>query len=140
MRRKLKFSPIVATLFAISSSTDFPDWLLATFRESILSKPTANSATFLTKFWKISFLDTKSVSEFISIAAPCVPFTQTAVKPSAATLPAFFAAAARPLVLSQSTADSKSPFVSNSAFLQSIMPAPVFSLKSLTSDADIDIT
>jgi len=51
--------------------------------------------------------------------------------------PAFLAAAARPLVRSQSIAASMSPWVSPSAFLQSIMPAPVRSRNSLTFAAVI---
>src|SRR5512139_1775354 len=57
--------------------------------------------------------------------------------PSEAVLPAFLAAVARPLCLRRSTAFSKSPALSTSAFLHSIMPAPVFSRRSLTASADI---
>src|SRR5690606_37414459 len=57
------------------------------------------------------------------------------IRPSAATRPAFLAAAASPFVRSQSTASSMLPPVSFRAFLQSIMPAPVCSRSSLTSDA-----
>ncbi len=53
-------------------------------------------------------------------------------RPSAAVRLDFFSAAARPLVRSQSSAASMSPAVSLSAFLQSIMPAPLFSRRSLT--------
>ena len=59
----------------------------------------------------------------------------TPISPSAATRPAFFAAAARPFLRSQSTAASMSPSVSPSARLQSIIPAPVLSRNSLTSVA-----
>src|SRR3954454_4491529 len=55
--------------------------------------------------------------------------------PSVAIRPAFLAGELKPFTLSHSTALSKSPFVSFRAFLQSIMPALVFSLNSLTSDA-----
>src|SRR5690606_8737112 len=58
-------------------------------------------------------------------------------RPSAATRPAFLAAAARPLVRSQSIDASMSPLFSASAFLQSIMPAPVRSRGSLTRAAVI---
>ena len=54
------------------------------------------------------------------------------IRPSPATRPAFLAAAARPFLRSQSIAASRSPPVSASAFLQSIMPAPVCSRSSLT--------
>src|SRR3546814_8493645 len=50
---------------------------------------------------------------------------------------AFLAAAARPLVRSQSIDASMSPWFSASAFLQSIMPAPVRSRSSLTRAAVI---
>src|SRR3546814_20592302 len=49
----------------------------------------------------------------------------------------FRSADAKPFLRSQSTAASKSPPVSTSAFLQSIMPAPVFSRSSLTKPAVI---
>src|SRR6185437_4538793 len=48
---------------------------------------------------------------------------------------AFLAAFARPFLRSQSTAASMSPCVSPSAALQSIIPAPVFSRRSLTIEA-----
>src|SRR5580700_11544696 len=51
--------------------------------------------------------------------------------------PDFLAAAARPFLRSQSTADSMSPSVSVRAFLQSIMPAPVLSRRSFTRAAVI---
>jgi hypothetical protein len=60
-----------------------------------------------------------------------------AIKPSDATLPDFLAAFAKPFVLSQSIEDSISPLFSLRAFLQSIMPAPVLSLNSLTNDAEM---
>src|SRR5215472_3709065 len=59
--------------------------------------------------------------------------------PSAATLAAFFCAEARPFFLRTTTASSMSPFASTSAFLQSIIPAPVFSRSSFTVDALISI-
>src|SRR3546814_1058656 len=74
--------------------------------------------TVSTKLWKLSLRATKSVSELTSTAAPAVPSTTTPTRPSVATRPDFLAAAARPLVRSQSTAASRSPFVSFSAFLQ----------------------
>jgi hypothetical protein len=61
----------------------------------------------------------------------------TATRPSAAVRPDFLAALARPLVRSQSTAASMSPSVSVSAFLASIMPAPVDSRSSFTCAAVI---
>ena len=63
------------------------------------------------------------------------PRRRRPTRPSAATRPLFLAALARPFLRSQSIAASISPSVSLSAFLQSIMPAPVFSRRSLTSPA-----
>src|SRR5699024_4202271 len=57
--------------------------------------------------------------------------------PSAATRSDFFSALARPLLRSCSTAASMSPSVATSAFLHSIMPAPVRSRSSLTCAAEI---
>jgi hypothetical protein len=61
----------------------------------------------------------------------------TPIKPSAAIRPAFFAALANPFLRSQSTAASRSPSLSPSAALQSIMPAPVLSRSSFTMFAVI---
>ncbi len=95
----------------------------------------ARDDSVLANVWKSSLRDTKSVSELSSTSAPNVPETLIATKPSEATRPDFFAAAARPLVRNQSIAASISPFVSLSAFLQSIMPAPDFSRSSFTNAA-----
>src|SRR3990167_2296394 len=59
--------------------------------------------------------------------------------PSDTVLAALFAADARPFSLRYTTASSILSLVSARAFLQSIIPAPVFSLKSLTRLADISI-
>ena len=86
---------------------------------------------------RATHLNGKPVSELISTATP-LPFeTATPIRPSAATRSAFLAALASPLVRSQSTAASMSPFVSVSAFLASIMPAPVESRSSFTIAAVI---
>src|SRR5262249_19563137 len=50
--------------------------------------------------------------------------------------PAFFAAPVMPFFRSHSSALAKSPSFSASAFLQSIIPAPVFSRSSFTIAAD----
>src|SRR6185437_14433776 len=63
------------------------------------------------------------------------PLTRPATRPSAAARSDFLAAFDSPLVRSQSMAASRSAPVSCSAFLQSIMPAPDFSRRSLTSAA-----
>src|SRR4029077_12872849 len=59
------------------------------------------------------------------------------MRPSAATRPAFLAAFDRPFLRSQSCAACMSPPLSVSAALQSIMPAPVDSRRSLTIAAVI---
>ncbi len=92
------------------------------------------------KAWNCSLRATKSVSLLTSTTAPLVPKAATATKPSEATRLAFFAASAKPLVRSQSTADWISPSVSVKAFLQSIMPAPVLPRSSLTMAAEIGVT
>jgi len=81
-----------------------------------------------------SFLATKSVSAFTSTKDPTFPssVTYASTIPSAATLLDFLAAFAIPLSLNSSIAFSISPSVSVKTFLQSIIPAPVFSLKSFT--------
>ena len=98
------------------------------------SAPTSSAtlAIILTRPWNRSLRATKSVSELTSTTTPLVPLTATPIRPSAATRPAFLAALERPFLRSQSTAASMSPPVSLSAALQSIMPAPVVSRRSLT--------
>src|SRR5438105_15389031 len=59
--------------------------------------------------------------------------------PSAAMRVAFFWAEARPFFLRMVIASSISPFASTRAFLQSIIPAPVFSRRSFTFDALISM-
>ena len=59
------------------------------------------------------------------------------MRPSRASRPAFFSAAATPRSRSKATALSRSPPVSSSARLQSMKPAPVRSRSSLTSPAEI---
>ena len=72
----------------------------------------------------------------LSMAAACGA-DATPTSPSAVTRPDFLAAADRPFLRSQSIACSTSPPVWPSAFLQSIMPAPVFSRRSFTRAAVI---
>ena len=81
-----------------------------------------------------SFLATKSVSALTSTTAPTFLSSDTyaATNPSDAILSAFLAAFAIPLSRNSSIAFSSSPFVSVKTFLQSIIPAPVFSLNSFT--------
>ena len=94
-------------------------------------------ATSRTTAWKSAFRATKSVSALISTIAALPGAVAIPISPSAAVRPALRWAWARPVLRSQSTAASSSPSVSVSAFLQSIMPAPVLSRSCLTSAAVI---
>ena len=97
------------------------------------------SAIFLTNPWNSAFLATKSVSELTSTIAAVSPSNTKAVKPSAAIRSAFLAAFAIPFSLNQSNDFSMSPSQASKAFLQSIIPAPVFSRNSFTKLAVIAI-
>ena len=132
-------SPMVATACLIASSTVPAPSLAALTAASEPSVASAASATPETSFWKSALRATKSVSELTSTITARPGAVAMPMRPSAATRPAFFAALARPLVRSQSTAASMSPLVSVSADLQSIMPAPVFSRSSFTIPALIAI-
>ena len=132
------FSPIVRIFsLSISSTVISVPVYLSALRASISAG--FSSATIFarsaTNVLKSAFLATKSVSELTSIRAPTEPssVTYASTRPSAAILPAFFSAAARPFSLRYSTAFSISPLDSVRAFLQSIIPQPVLSLKSFTS-------
>ena len=133
------FSPILRILSSRSAfmsrieTTSSPSPALSTSTVSALS------ATACTNSWNTSFLATKSVSELTSTTTAVFPSIATFAIPSAAILAAFFSALAAPLFLSTSTAASISPLVSVSAFLQSIIPAPVSSLNSFTMLAVIAI-
>ena len=133
------FSPMVATASVTESATDLPvDGRVSA--ASLAMSPSAESATEaapLTRAWKPSLRATKSVSEFSSTTAPRVPSVATPIRPSAAVRPDFLAALERPFLRSQSTAASMSPPFSVSAALQSIMPAPVFSRRSFTWEAEM---
>ena len=95
------------------------------------------SAQVSTNSMKLAFFATKSVSALISMTTPTLPQSQTFANatPSAAILLAFLTEAARPFSRRSSAAFSMSPFASVSAFLQSIIPQPVFALSVATSFA-----
>src|SRR5829696_7175878 len=133
-RRTVMFSPIVAMSSCSRSLIVVfePGKCAASSASTVPSPISASFAASRAKAWNWSFLATKSVSEFTSTTAAMWPEDSTAISPSAAMRPAFFAALARPFLRSQSTAASRSPLVSLRAFLQSIMPAPVFSRRSFT--------
>ena len=95
------------------------------------------SAQVSTNSVKLAFFATKSVSALTSMTTPILPQSETFANatPSAAILLAFLTEAARPFSRRSSVAFSMSPFASASAFLQSIMPQPVFALSVATSFA-----
>src|SRR6266481_3602626 len=131
------FSPMVAIASAMAVSTV----TLPTFAALIFSTsaPTwsATCAIILTSPWNCSLRATKSVSELTSTTTPLLPAVSAPIRPSAATRPAFFAAFDSPFLRSQSCAACMSPALSVRAALQSIMPAPVDSRRSLTIAAVI---
>ena len=95
------------------------------------------SAAFATpaaNCWKSFSRATKSVSQFTSTTAARATVAGALDhdrRPSAAMRVAFLSAFARPALRISSAAASRSPLVSTSAFLHSIMPAPVRSRSTL---------
>src|SRR3954470_14100606 len=122
--RALSLSTSAATVWpstsvASSASTSAGFWVSTTSR--------SRSASFT----KSAFLATKSVSQSSSSSAPSLLTTTPLVVERSRRLPTSLA----PLIRRNSTALSYSPSASVSAFLQSIMPAPVASRRRLTSAA-----
>ncbi len=140
-RRNEIFSPIFATFSFTTSPRGTPPspGRSSASSTSFGSFPFTAAATVRTNSRKSSVLATKSVSQFTSTSAADPGATWAATTPSDAILDAFFAAAARPFLRSTSTAVSMSPPDSVRAFLQSIIPAPVFSRSSRTISAVICI-
>mmetsp|Transcript_13368 Transcript_13368/g.35781 ORF Transcript_13368/g.35781 Transcript_13368/m.35781 type:complete len:232 (-) Transcript_13368:2436-3131(-) len=89
----------------------------------------------LTSWLNASLAATKSVSQLTSSITPSREpgWMYLATTPSAANLPAFLSALARPFLRSQSEAFSMSMLHSARAFLQSIMPAPDLRRSSCTA-------
>src|SRR5690606_35372066 len=139
MRRIWMFSPILEISAARPSSTVSPEASLASFSDSmsVPSTGSAASATALVKATKLSSLATKSVSELISTRTALPPLWAVETRPSAVTRLAFLSALASPDLRRASAAASMSPLLSVSAFLHSIIPAPVRSRSSLTIEAVI---
>src|SRR5690606_14747157 len=136
------FSPTLATSSVRAASTDRPSGNVAdaSAATSSTSPSRTSAATACANAAKFSSLATKSVSELTSTIAARLPSVAITTRPSAATRPDFFSALAWPAFRRYSTAASMSPPVSASAFLQSIMPAPVRSRSSFTCDALIGIS
>ena len=88
---------------------------------------------------KASLPATKSVSHFSFAIAPTLPRITKATTPWLFSRSSRFALAARPFSRSHCLASSILPLFSSSAFLQSIMPAPVESRRVFTSLAVYDI-
>ena len=96
------FSPILAILAVRTSATVASSYAIALNASiSFVSAVNASFASPSTKATNSSFLDTKSVSELTSTKAAVLQSSEKAIltKPSAATLPAFFAALASPFSL-----------------------------------------
>ena len=98
-------------------------------------------ATSSTNSINLSVLAAKSVSTLISTTTPTFLASSIFVytRPSAAILPDFLAAFARPFSRRFLIAASTSPFVSSSALLQSIIPQFVSSFNCFTACAEIAI-
>src|SRR5579863_961008 len=133
------FSPILAISARRRSSMLSPLGSLAAASAASVAgfSVSAACATACAKARKSCSRATKSVSQLISTIAAArssadLPATTT---PSAATRVAFLSALARPCLRMSSAAASRSPLVSTSALLHSIMPAPVRSRSCLTASA-----
>src|SRR5579863_8175355 len=131
------FSPMVAIASEMAVSTVTLPILAALIFSTSAPTSSATCAIILTNPWKCSLRATKSVSELTSTTTPLVPAVSAPISPSAATRPAFLAAFDSPFLRSQSIDACMSPLFSVRAALQSIMPAPVVSRRSLTIAAVI---
>ena len=102
---------------------------------------TASASIAFANVENSSFLATKSVSQVREIKVPVFPSSLTLVTttPSLVSRSALEAETFCPFFLRISIAFSKSPSASVRAFLQSIIPAPVFCLNLFTSCAVIAI-
>ena len=96
----------------------------------------------LASSWNSDLLATKSVSQLTSTKIPNFPpiCIYASTIPSVAMRPDFLAAVTKPFFFKASSAFAKSPLASCNAFLQSIIPADVFSLNSFTIFAEISAT
>src|ERR1700716_4360433 len=131
------FSPMVAMASVIARSTVISPTFAALIFSTSAPTLSATCAIILTRPWNWPLRATKSVSELTSTTTPLVPDVSAPISPSAATRPDFFAAFDKPFLRSQSIAACMSPSFSASACLQSIMPTPVVSRRSLTIAAVI---
>ena len=132
------FSPITPVCSINFSATEIP-LKSAAKNSSFELKFKAKLAISVAIFTKLSFIPTKSVSQFNVITTPVVfaSFTTAIAAPSVDSLSDLFAATFCPFLRRFSIAKSKSPSDSTNAFLQSIIPAPVIVLNLFTSAAVI---
>src|ERR1700682_421273 len=133
------FSPIFATSARRRSSMLSPDGSFASPSPARLAgcEVRAQSATACAKARKPCSRATKSVSQLISTMAAVRASADlaTTTTPSVASRAAFLSALACPCLRMSAAAASRSPLASTSAFLHSIMPAPVRSRSCLTASA-----
>src|SRR5437588_3623600 len=138
--------PFTASNRAVPATTTFSPSLPASSARSVSSSASAPgppastaSSTLRAKARNSSLFETGSVSEPTATIVPLLPSaaTRSITLPSVVARPARFAAVAMPCSRRSRLAASRSPFVSCSARLQSIIPAPVWSRSSLTSFAEI---
>ncbi len=122
------FSPSFAT-----SSTRSPSSFSAAPSPSWKTLSSAFSANARNS----SLFDTGSVSQPTATIAPTPASERTSTRPSVVSRPARLPACAIPRSRRRIRAASRSPSVSCSARLQSIIPAPVSSRSSLTRAAEI---
>ena len=138
-RSRTIFSPRLA----LASSTNAWTVLPASISEASRASRSAGevsatcAAIALATAWNFSPLATKSVSHFSSTRTPeeLSSAMRETTAPFSAERPSRLATPFWPLMRSASTALSTLPSASSSAFLQSIMPAPVSSRSFLTSAA-----
>jgi hypothetical protein len=135
------FSPIVDVANVASSSIVCPlEFVNFAASSSVLKSLAIKMLPIsLTRATNLSFLETKSVSEFTSYITPNLSLTRVDTKPSAAILPDFLTALAIPFSCNHLIASLISPLVASKAFLQSIKPLPVNSLNSLIGFPDIKL-
>ncbi len=132
-RRIDRFSPILPTSARRTASTVEPSSGSADSAATSAGFCVAiSSATVFANARKSSFLPTKSVSQFNSTSAPALPPMNDAITPSAVTRDAALLALLPSFTRSSSSARSKSPSASVSAFLHSIIGASVFARSSAT--------
>src|SRR5438876_3870825 len=123
----------------MSFSRSYASGVTSSLRTNFGSLAAMCIAMSCTSSLKSSVRATKSLSQLTSTSTPIFPpaWMYCATEPSLVTRAAFFCAVAAPFLRRMMIAFSRSPLDSVSAFLQSIMGAPVVSRSSLTCAAEI---